>query len=389
MYLARYGAANEAPAINARYRHVLVIPVFDEAEHFLNTVIPDDAEDLLIIVVINAPDHLPDDHPSVENTRQMNARLNGLHRYDAASRIDVLGLDRVSPGCRIPQRQGVGLARKLGADVATRYIQDGTIESDIIFTTDADARLPTDYFAAPIGEAAAWIYPFTHVARDQKLLERATLYELHMRYYVDRLAHAGSPYAHHALGSTLAIAVDAYAQVRGFPRRNAAEDFYVLNKLAKVGRITPLSAPTIELEARYSDRVPFGTGPALTKASASNKFESYAPATFDALKIFLAAASNCTRPTAGRAAELADELGFAAFLDRSPVPTARQIHTWFDGFRTLKFVHNARRFWSDTPLLGTMTALLPNVAPSAVSFNQALRESEARRSQPSIGGLQP
>ena len=43
------------------------LPAFDEPADFLDPLIPADAEDLLVIVVVNAPDHLddadPDDDP--------------------------------------------------------------------------------------------------------------------------------------------------------------------------------------------------------------------------------------------------------------------------------------------------------------------------------------
>ena len=45
----------------------------------------------------------------------------------------------------------------------------------------------------------------------------------------------------------------------GFPRRNATEDFYILNKLAKVGSIARLAGTPVILEGRLSDRVPIGT----------------------------------------------------------------------------------------------------------------------------------
>ena len=46
-----------------------------------------------------------------------------------------------------------------------------------------------------------------------------------MSYYVAGLAMAGSGYAHHSLGSTIAVHAKSYAAVRGYPKRSAGEDF--------------------------------------------------------------------------------------------------------------------------------------------------------------------
>ena len=87
-------------------------------------------------------------------------------------------------------------------------------------------------------EASAVSLPFTHRATEDPALSHATLiYELTMHHYVLHLQAIGSPYAFHTLGSSCVIHSHAYAAVRGMPLRNAAEDFYLLNKLAKVGPV--------------------------------------------------------------------------------------------------------------------------------------------------------
>ena len=128
--------------------------------------------------------------------------------------------------------------------------------------------LPNDYFdqtAAldPEGTGAA-IYAFEHrFDPAPAVAQAARLYEISLRYNVLGLAWAGSPYAYQSMGSCVVISGNSYAAVRGFPRKNAAEDFYVLNKLAKVGSIFRLTGSPILLEGRPSDRVPFGTGRAI------------------------------------------------------------------------------------------------------------------------------
>ena len=59
-------------------------------------------------------------------------------------------------------------------------------------------------------------------------------YEIFLRYYVLGLKFAKSDYAFHTIGSTMLCTPDAYVKVEGMNKRKAAEDFYFLEKLAKI-----------------------------------------------------------------------------------------------------------------------------------------------------------
>ena len=183
----------------------------------------------------------------------------------------------------------MGLARKIGNDVALALHAAGRVAAPWIHNMDADTLLANDYFdqteAIPEGGSAAALYFFEHrFGDDEELALAGRLYEISLRYYTLGLAWAGSPYAYEAMGSCIAIRPEAYAAVRGFPRKNAAEDFYVLDKLAKVGSIARLAGTPLLLEGRLSDRVPFGTGKALSdlvsKKKALSGFKLYHPAVF-------------------------------------------------------------------------------------------------------------
>ena len=376
LYLARY-AEPEAGRMRSparSYRYVLSIPAFDETGDFLERVLPGGAADLLVIVVANVPDQVSREDAALARTRQLLDLAGGFER---ARNVDVTIVDRVNRP--IPRRAGVGLARKIGADIALRWIAERRIEMPVIYSTDADASLPAGYFEAARGEAAGWVYPFVHTSGDADLARRGLMYELSLRYYVNRLEYAGSPYAFHTVGSCLAIDATSYAKVRGFPRRNAAEDFYLLNKLAKVGWIRRLKGPVIEIEARASTRVPFGTGPALARVPRDPAaMGGYAGATFEALGMFYAAVAAGTAPSQPVPA-LLDAIGYQPKRDR------RAIHTWFDAFRTLKFVHAARDEFPDTPLLQTLETLYGGSrtgsrrgAQTPARLNALLRADEAR-----------
>ena len=196
-----------------------------------------------------------------------------------------------------PAALGVGLARKTGCDLALQWMAAGGISGQWLCSTDADATLPADYFeqldsAAP--DAVAAVFPFRHVPGGDEACDTATaLYELRLHHYVLGLEYAGSPYAFHTLGSCLAIRASAYAQVRGFPKRAGAEDFYLLNKAGQTrARLPGCPAHCIELQSRRSSRVPFGTGPAVAAIlSAAQPHEAaifYHPQCFEALRALLA-----------------------------------------------------------------------------------------------------
>jgi hypothetical protein len=420
------------PTLAAPWRHVLVIPAYRESASLLQNLaaLPAGNGPSLVILVLNRPDSDPDQHANAPLRRAMadlaptsppRGRLlirtlndhTDLYLHD----LD----DLVGP---LPAARGVGLARKAGCDLAFRWIHEGGIDSQWICSTDADAKLPADYFlrldalatgtrcpdkALPLPVAA--VYPFRHVPDTDRASHSATLlYELRLHHYVLGLAHAESPYAFHTLGSCLAVKADSYAQVRGFPRRAGGEDFYLLNKLAKLGPVIQLRGGCIELRSRSSSRVPFGTGPAvdrirlaLAAADASTPATAtglkglpqfYDPACFEALRCFLAAVPALRQSAAtDLARELENQLqaqGLAPALAQACCQTAlamgldralahcrrqgksagqflRQFHQWFDAFRTLKFIHGMRDAGWPLQDLQSLQVFQPQLWPEAGS----------------------
>lgn len=237
---------DDFPAIGVT--HTLVIPCFRETADFAHRLTKGHGTSpKLIIVVINQPPG-PEDplnrellrffegHPRLWRSRNLSlfkSNTDALHW---------LVVDRFTSGRTIDPKQGVGLARKLGSDLAARLIAAGRCTSRWICTTDADATLPDDYFLAVEScpaDAVAAVFNVTHADSADPLISAATeRYERALRYYVDGLAWAGSPYAFPTVGSALAIHMHAYCECRGFPRKAGGEDFYLLNKMANSGVCT-------------------------------------------------------------------------------------------------------------------------------------------------------
>jgi hypothetical protein len=143
---------------------------------------------------------------------------------------------------------------------------------DIILSLDADTVFGPHYLAS-----VAYLLqkhpaimglsnPYYHILTGDEALDRAMLrYEIYMRHYAINMWRIGSPYSFTALGSAIALPLRAYRKIGGMTAKKSGEDFYLLQKLCKTGRIIQYNTETVYPATRYSDRVFFGTGPALIK----------------------------------------------------------------------------------------------------------------------------
>ena len=364
----------------APFRHVVCIPACDEETSLLETLHSlsrvAEAERTLVIVVING---------CVEAEEALHARnqrgwdelacaaglAEGPMSWGSLNGLGVLCIDRFREERQLPPKQGVGLARKIIGDVALALIASGGVESDWIVCTDADVDLPRNYLQCLPKNSdrhSAVIYPFEHVPEGDALQKQAmALYEAYLHFYVEGLRKAGSPYAFHTIGSLIGIQASAYAAVRGFPKRQAGEDFYLLNKLAKVGRVEALDGEPVRIRGRTSARVPFGTGIAVQEIREELKrgetYCVYNPDVFEGLRCWLSALEAY--------AEQPDRVSLPGLLEgiSGPIGTAlvaalrelkaveaaeqaatqvsgaqltRRLTEWNDAFRTLKLVHGLR-----------------------------------------------
>jgi hypothetical protein len=348
------------------YARSVVIPTYDEISDCISNVFRHiDASDTLVIAVVNAPDNA--DPAPLARTRTL------LNEISNANPQHLLVVDCVSPGSTLAAKSGVGLARKLGTDIALQLYVDDKIGSPWIYQTDADAVLPADYFSTKLCGAGAVVFGHTHVSSDPHLACAARLYDLHMTHYLNGIRAAGSSYAYPTLGSTIVVHARAYASVRGYPKRNAGEDFYLLNKIAKVANVVHQPKTQVELQARASSRVPFGTGPALAKIFAGLESDptgqfylSYHPASFTLLAQALTYLENFAADLLVPSDLSANTEKIAAILstlrfDKVRLTIAGKydsterrreiLQQWFDAAKTLRFIHEARRFYADQPLL--------------------------------------
>jgi len=154
-------------------------------------------------------------------------------------------------------------------------------DNDIIISLDADTIFDPDYFTSVIenfqknNDAVALSVPYYHKLTGIEEVDRSILrYEIYMRNYSINMWNIGSPFNYTALGSAIATPVWAFKAIGRMTPKMSGEDFYFLQKLRKFGRILLWNSEKVFPAARFSDRVYFGTGPAMIKGS-SGDWESY------------------------------------------------------------------------------------------------------------------
>jgi len=276
-------------------------------------------------------------------------------------------IDRSSRGSGWDEKHyGVGWARKTAMDEANKQ----ATEKDIIFSMDADTFYPPDYLEktadnlrehpSAMGIAVPYYHP---LPADEKAARAILRYEIYMRHYSLNMWRINSPYKFTALGSAIATPVWAYRKVNGITPKKAGEDFYFLQKLSKSGEILYYNQSKAFPEGRYSDRVIFGTGPAMIKGARGewDSYPIYHPGLFDRIKMIYEAFEDYYKhPDIKDVLETLrsafDDLEWLEKLKQnsnSKEEFIKKCHIRFDGLRILQFLkrHQQKIFQSPEHIL--------------------------------------
>jgi hypothetical protein len=255
----------------------VAIPAINEAELLplcLKCIEEQSYNNFHIVICINQPDdwwELPEKRILCENNITL---LKELQKKDKNTYTII---DKCSKGNGWKgNNKGVGWARKTIMDhVATLAKID-----DIIVSLDADTVFGKEYFSSIVNifsmnKVVALANPYYHKLTGKDAEDRAILrYEIYMRNYAINLLLIDSPYAFTALGSAISLPVSSYKAIGGLTPKLSGEDFYFLQKLRKFGNIAIHNSEKVYPAARFSDRVFFGTGPAMIKGN-NGDWESY------------------------------------------------------------------------------------------------------------------
>ncbi len=344
----------------------VVIPALAESKRLPATICslaanpPELLARFLIVVVVNHRTDAPDGDKA-DNVSTLEL-LPGLSRQFPSLRLT--WVDAASAGRELPVKGGgVGLARKIGLDLALSRLTDDA--DPLLVCLDADTLVEPSYLQAishhfTATKSGGAIIPFRHQPGETPA-EQAAIdqYELFLRSYVLGLEVAGSPYAFHTVGSAMACTAMAYVRMGGMNRRSAAEDFYFLQQLYRTAGIDQVRGTTVHPAARPSHRVPFGTGRAIGRALAGDSpaIGFYHPECFVQLGEWLQLVGNnpdyggdrlltAARDVSSHLAEYLENEGFNPAWaglqrnNRSAHGLLSAFHGWFDGLRTMKLIHH-------------------------------------------------
>jgi hypothetical protein len=256
----------------------IALPVMDEnafLPSLLNALSHQTIQDYRLYVCVNQPEVWWQDHANQRVCRENMATMEHLHSLND-DRIDIL--DKSSPGNGwIGKAHGIGWARR----TLMERISVLANSNDIILSLDADTSFGPAYLESVRSnvilnpDVVAFSIPYYHKLTGDTGLDRVMLrYEIYMRAYAINLWRINSPYCFTALGSAIALPVWAYRSIGGITPKLSGEDFYFLQKLVKFGKVLHWNQEKVYPAARLSERVYFGTGPALIKGMDGN-WDSY------------------------------------------------------------------------------------------------------------------
>jgi len=276
-----------------RYRHVSVsVPALAESAnlpHLLEMLRNQSVDCFSVYVCVNNPDEWSTGGDVKQRAMYADnqSSLEILRIFaDAHPQIDLTVIDRSSQGRGWSGKQrGVGMARKL----LFECIADKSDKDELIVSLDADTAVSSRYIESVLSamnnneDCSALAVPYRHPLSGDERDDRAMLrYEIYMRHYLINLLEIACrlkgrprfPYAFTAIGSAMAFPLGAYLRVGGITPLQGGEDFYLMQKFAKTGKVLLTCNEYVEPQGRQSLRVPFGTGPAVAKGVDSMQ-ESY------------------------------------------------------------------------------------------------------------------
>ena len=260
----------ELPNVDNAPHLIVVIPAYDESIDDVSACFDSLAENDLsnelcvqVLLLINYPENTDAQirDKSIELYNTLSQKLSDWNKAQMNFRIFIQEMKE--------EESGVGWARKKLMDLAFRIYEAHSTQG-VIVNLDADCVVESDYCSAIYTyfqsnrtvEAAS--IAFEHPLSDSSAESEAiTLYELHLRYFINMQRQLGLPFAYQTVGSAMAVRSESYVQNGGMNKRKAGEDFYFLHKYTKRLSIGEISSTVVKASHRRSERVPFGTGKAV------------------------------------------------------------------------------------------------------------------------------
>ncbi len=361
------------------FDNIIVIPAIAEFENvqlLLESLLncsPKYFDKSLFVFVVNntvsaSSEIREDNKKSLEFIRGLFAGNGSLSGRVSRVGLNIGLVDVSSPGNEMDDKSGgVGVARKIGMDLALQYFDYSSESKKILVCLDADCTVSSNYLDRIVnafnssGSKAGYVRYEHRWAPGGEYAEAIVCYEIFLRYYVLGLKYAESAYAIHTIGSTLICDAEAYTKVEGMNKRQAAEDFYFIEKLSKNFDILEINDAVVYPSGRGSWRVPFGTGQRVNRflSGEQDEYSLYSPESFNLLKEWNNYYYSDSHTKFGDFRKYSKDLNEHLFMfleeqsffnqwdkilahSTSPMQILKQKKIWFDGFRTLKLIHHLR-----------------------------------------------
>ena len=367
---------------NKRLNNLIIIPVYNEP-NAINTLKSlkncNPAKQYSeVIIIINHCEYSPQ-----EIKEQNHKSLNELSAWcEINSTIQLRFHILFFPN--MPKKYaGVGLARKIGMDEAVSRLSRIKNKNGILISLDADTTVSKNYLVViektfaenqKLNTLLPW---FEHqIKTETPEVQKAIIqYELYLRYFKLALKFTNFPYAYHTIGSAFAVKAMAYVKQGGMNKKQGGEDFYFLQKVFCLGYTKEINHVKVFPSGRISDRVPFGTGPAIGKIISDGDFLTYQPNYFFYLKEFFSQINKFYNNTSSEIATLyhstdktiQDFVPLEDFQNKiseiknnsSTIDSFRnRFFQWFDAFKVIKYLNTNHNAANRIPIINAANAFL-------------------------------
>ena len=349
-----------SPKPKKKFDQIIIIPSLGESNHLPQTLLSINQnekillEDTLVIIVVN---NSKNENVTIKNDNKKTLQILSNQKYIFFLTI----VDATSSAFVLPSKYaGVGLARKIGMDLALPFLKSN---KSLLLSTDADTILSPDYLQTILYyfnnfDINAAVVGFKHSISKNKHIEQAIRkYEKFLISTAQSIFKTGSPYGYVSMGSTMICTGMAYMAIGGMPKKKATEDFYFLQELAKFCGVFSIPKILVYPSSRPISRVYLGTGFRMAQAMEGFNINSlyYSNKSFILLKEWIQLGINSWKIDFYHLLKIIDEknIYLKQFLLKEGIekiwknlqassPTkihyTHQFHRWFDGLKTIRFL---------------------------------------------------
>lgn len=273
----------------------IAIPLLNELENLdsiFSNLQAQTFKNFTLLLCVNQPDKWWSTEDKIEICENNTKSIEYINNKANELSFPIILIDKSSKGNGWTEKKlGVGWARKTLMDNIAEIAND----EDIIISLDADTMFKSQYFSNIVKffednkNFDLVSVPYFHPLNNDNKANRAILrYEIYMRQYFLNLIRIKSPYAFSALGSAIAFRQKGIKKIGGFTPKKSGEDFYFIQKMIKYKPISNWVDDNVYPAARFSDRVAFGTGPAMIRGNNGDwdSYPNYPSSLFDKIKGF-------------------------------------------------------------------------------------------------------